>query len=104
MAGMRRDVAGLRWREVKLGSGQIAVRSHRASVNYRMVINDPKTVRSGVVIAIDDDLLAALRRHQADQKEGRLAWAQPGPTPATFFVREMASRTTLRPSSGCFAD
>ena len=70
--GMRRgEVAGLRWSDVNLSAGTIAVRSQRTTVDYKVVINDPKTTGSNATVAIADDLVDALRRHQLRQEQER---------------------------------
>jgi integrase len=81
--GMRRgEVAGLRWSDVNLLAGQIAVRNQRTTVDYRVVVNDPKTAGSAATVAIDADVIEALRQHRRRQKEERLlggeAWQETG--------------------------
>ena len=71
--GMRRgEVAGLRWKDVNLDAGRIAVRNQRTCVNHEVVTNDPKTSASSGTIAIDREVAAALRLHQLRRKEERL--------------------------------
>lgn len=64
-------------------------------MNGRIVTNDPKTSGSKGTIAIGPGLVAALGRHQANQKQDRLlvggAWQDSG----YVFVRE--DGTPLRP-------
>ena len=81
--GMRRgELAGLRWQDVNLRTGQIAVRIQRTTVNYDVVVNDPKTASSSGTVAIDAEVVEALRRHQRQQKSERLlmgeAWQDTG--------------------------
>jgi integrase len=70
--GMRRgEVAGLRWSDVNLETGTIAVRSQRTAINHAVVVNDPKTASSRAPVAIDADVIEALRRHRREQLEER---------------------------------
>ena len=71
--GMRRgEVAGLRWSDVNLSTGSIAVRSQRTTLDHAVVANDPKTPTSRAPVAIDADLVDALRCHQRQQMDERL--------------------------------
>ena len=81
--GMRRgEVAGLRWKDVNLGTGQVAVRHQLTCINGRVITGDPKTTSSTGTVAIDDRVVEALRRHRIAQQEERLAmgpaWANTG--------------------------
>ena len=71
--GLRRgEVAGLRWLDVNLTTGSIAVRSQRTTVDHAVVVNDPKTPTSRAPVAIDSDVVNALRRHERQQELERL--------------------------------
>jgi len=81
--GMRRgEVVGLRWKDVNLQTGQIAVRHQLTSMNGKVVSSDPKTSSSRATVAIDEVVVESLRRHRASQREERLfigpAWQDSG--------------------------
>jgi len=66
--GMRRgELLGLRWIDVDLEAGRVAVRQPRVVVDYAVHTSEPKTARSRRSIALDPATAAALREHQARQ-------------------------------------
>ena len=72
--GMRRGEAlGLRWADVDLGHGQLAVVNTLTTVNYRPILSTPKTKRSRRVIYLDPATVDVLRRHRALQQTERAA-------------------------------
>jgi integrase len=72
--GLRRGEAlGLRWGDVDLGAGRLAVRRALVSVGYEIRWSEPKTTASKRVVALDPGTVAALRSHRARQSEERLA-------------------------------
>lgn len=72
-AGMRRgELAGLRWSEVDLAAGTVAVTRQRTTANYRVIETEPKA-RSWRVIPIDTDVVDALRDHHDGQLKERKA-------------------------------
>ena len=85
--GMRRgEVAGLRWSDVNLSAGSIAVRSQRTTLDHEVVVNDPKTATSRAPVAIDSDVIHALRLHQQQQKEERHLMGQGWQDSGLVFV------------------
>lgn len=73
--GMRRgELAGLRWADVDLDAGVLAVRRSRVSVAYAVDESDPKTRSSRRTISLDPRVIAVLRAHRRGQLEERLAW------------------------------
>ncbi len=59
--GMRRGEAmGLRWCDVDLGRGQVAIRQTVVSHNYRIALSEPKTARGRRVVALDEYTVEAL--------------------------------------------
>lgn len=72
--GMRRgELLGLRWRDVDLDRGAVAVRgSLQKSFEGDLKIAAPKTPRSKRQIELSETALAALRRHRKKQTERRL--------------------------------
>lgn len=72
--GLRRgEVLGLRWADIDLDGGQLAVRRSRVLVDYQVVEGEPKSGRARTV-AIDEGTVAVLRRHRRAQLEERMAW------------------------------
>jgi integrase len=71
--GMRRgEVVGLRWDDVHLEGLRLQVRHSVTTAENKIVVDGPKTRRSRRSIALDDDTVAALRRHRRRQAEERL--------------------------------
>jgi integrase len=72
--GMRRGEAlGLRWGDVDLDAGRLAIRRALITVGYAVEWSEPKTDASGRVVALDPDTVRVLRAHRAEQLEERLA-------------------------------
>lgn len=73
--GMRRgEVLGLRWADVDLDAGRLAVRHTIGRVGGKVLAGEPKTAKSKRSIALDPGTVAVLRRHRIAQLEERLAW------------------------------
>jgi integrase len=88
-SGLRRgEVAGLRWDDLDLTDGALAVRRALVSVGYRVKVSEPKTAKSRRSVALDDMTVQALKSHQARQADEALAagalWQRTG----YVFVRE----------------
>lgn len=72
--GMRRgEVLGLRWRDVDLDAGELAVLQSLTTVGYELIFSTPKTARSRRVVFLDPDTVRELRSHRRRQREERLA-------------------------------
>ena len=72
--GMRRgEVLGLRWQDVDLDRGRLAVRQTVLSVAYEVVLGTPKTTRGRRSIALDPFTVTVLRAHQQKQEAERLS-------------------------------
>ncbi|MGZ6609009.1 MAG: tyrosine-type recombinase/integrase [Solirubrobacteraceae bacterium] len=70
--GMRRgEVLGLRWGDVDLDNGRLAVRQTLLSINYRLTFGTPKTARGRRLIALDRTTVEALREHRIGQRSTR---------------------------------
>lgn len=68
--GMRRGEAlGLRWRDVDLDAGQVAIRQTIVAVGYEVRLSSPKTARGRRVVALDAMTVAALREHRIARDE-----------------------------------
>jgi integrase len=66
--GMRRgELLGLRWIDVDLDAGRVAVRQPRVVIDHAVHASEPKTARSRRSVALDPATVAALREHQARQ-------------------------------------
>src|SRR4051812_19962244 len=73
--GMRRgELAGLRWADVDLDSGQIALRNTRVAVEHAVHEYEPKSRTSRRSVALDERVVTVLRAHRRRQLEERLAW------------------------------
>jgi integrase len=72
--GMRRgELLGLRWRDVDVDAGQLAVVQTRSVVGWRTVVAPPKTQRSRRTIYLDAHTVAILREHRQRQRAEQLA-------------------------------
>jgi integrase len=93
LAGLRRgELCGLRWSDVDLTAGTVAVAHNRVSVNGRPLdLDDPKTGHSARTLPLTPALTAALRRAQAAQKAERLALG-PDYGPGEHVVCDEAGR------------
>ncbi len=81
--GMRRGEAlGLRWEDIDFGAARLSVVQHVVVVRNRALIQEIKTPSSRRSIALYPDVVGALRKHAARQKEERLlvgpAWTDSG--------------------------
>lgn len=75
--GMRRgEILGLRWRDVDFVTGRVAVRQTITSVNYEIIVGEPKTSRGRRSIAIDSTTAKALRDHRKRQQSERKAMGE----------------------------
>lgn len=72
--GMRRgEVLGVRWQDLDLDAGTLAVRQTLLTVDYAIQFGTPKTARGRRQIALDKGTLAVLRSWKKRQAEERLA-------------------------------
>lgn len=74
MTGMRRgEVLGLRWHDVDLDAGRLAVRHTLVSVNYAIKDSTPKTHQART-IDLDERTVGQLRTHLQRQQSEPTAW------------------------------
>lgn len=70
--GLRRGEAlGLRWSDVDLDAGRLAVRQTLLAINSHMEFGEPKTARSRRTVDLDAGTVAVLRAHRKAQLEER---------------------------------
>jgi integrase len=73
--GLRRgELLGLRWVDVDLATGRIAVRHTRVMVDGKPAMAEPKTAKGRRSLALAPEVLQALRVHRAHQAAERLSW------------------------------
>ena len=72
--GLRRsELLGLRWSDVDLGAGNLAVRQVVALNGYKPFMAEPKTGKSRRVVALDPGTVKVLKAHRKTQLEERMA-------------------------------
>jgi len=87
--GVRRaEAAGLRWENVDLEAGAVAIVETRVSVNYKVLDSDPKTERGRRRIALDPETVRVLRDWRKVQLEERVAWGPAWTDTGYVFTRE----------------
>ena len=96
--GMRRgEILGLRWTDVDLELGRIAIRQTLIIINYKPTFSEPKTDRSRRSLRLDPATLAALKSWRARQLEERLAWGSAWTDTGLVFTGE--DGTLIHPQS-----
>jgi integrase len=86
--GLRRgEILGLRWGDLNLEAGQIAVRRARVAAGYKVNEVMPKSGR-GRTVALDAATCAVLHRWRIRQSEERLAWGGAWRDTGFVFTRE----------------
>jgi integrase len=98
MTGMRRGEAiGLRWSDVDLEGGRLAVRRALIPSGREVIVSEPKTIKGRRVIAIDPGTVEVLKAQAArqldEQKEWDEAWVESG------LVFTLENGTALDPES-----
>jgi integrase len=72
--GLRRgELLGLRWQDVDLANGRIAVRHTRVMVAGKPAMAEPKTAKGRRSLTLAPEVLDALRAHRAQQAAERLS-------------------------------
>jgi integrase len=73
MTGMRRgEVLGLRWADVDLEAGRLAIVQTVIAVKHAVSFGTPKTAKGRRAVALDGGTVAILRDHRRQQLEQRL--------------------------------
>jgi integrase len=86
--GARRgELAGLRWDDIDLDTGTVAIRRNRVPVNWQVEEGTPKSRRARV-IDIDPSTVGMLRRWRRAQLEERMAWGEAWTDSGYVFTRE----------------
>lgn len=86
--GLRRaELAGLRWEDVDLDAGRLAVRRGLVSVDYRLLESSTKSGKVRVV-ELDSETVASLRVHRRRQAEEHLALGSAYEDGGLVFARE----------------
>ena len=89
ITGVRRgEAAGLRWENVDMEKGTVAITETRVSVNYKVVESDPKTSHGRRRIALDPETVQVLREWRKRQLEERMAWGPAWQETGYVFTRE----------------
>lgn len=71
--GMRRgEVLGLRWTNLDLAAGRIAVRQSLVALHGELIFSPPKTARGRRNVALDERTVAVLRAHRKAVLEDRM--------------------------------
>jgi integrase len=87
--GLRRaEVAGLRWSDIDLAAGTIAVRSTRVAVDFEVVVSEPKTAKGRRSVALDGLTVQVLRAHRKAQLVERVRAGPVWHDTGFVFVRE----------------
>jgi integrase len=84
--GMRRgELLGLRWADVDLQEGRIAIRHTLVMVDGKPAMAEPKTAKGRRSLALAPEVLETLWVHRAHQAAERLSWG-PGYTDSGLVV------------------
>lgn len=79
--GMRRgELLGLRWVDVDLNEGRIAIRHTLVMVDGKPAMAEPKTAKGRRSLTLAPEVLDMLRAYRAQQAAERLSWAPTTPT------------------------
>jgi integrase len=102
LTGMRRGEAlGLRWADVDLEAGRIAVRRALVPVGRGVIVSEPKTARGKRSIALDPETVEVLKAQAARQLEEQQrskTWTDTG----LVFTREDGEALHPEVASRCF--
>jgi integrase len=92
MTGLRRgEVLGLRWADVDLTRGRLAVRQTYVSIDGVAQFSEPKTPRSRRTVDLDPETVEVLTSWQVQQEAERDAWGSAWRDHDLVFTREDGS-------------
>ncbi len=98
MTGMRRgEVLGVRWSDVDLETGRLAVRQTLVAVAYEICLSTPKSHQSRV-IDLDTHTCDQIRLHDERQRAARVAWG-PGYRSGNDLVFTREDGSPIHPHS-----
>jgi integrase len=101
--GMRRgEVVGLRWTDVDLDLGRLAIVQTHVLVDRQVIVSEPKTAKGRRTVALDATTLTALRQHRKRQLEERLALGEAWQDTGLVFTHEDGSGINPRLFSSWF--
>lgn len=87
--GMRRgEAVGLRWEDVNLKSGRVAIRQSIVAVSYQVEISTPKSAKGRRSVALDRATVKLLQAWKAQQQRERLACGPGWTDSGLVFTRE----------------
>lgn len=92
-SGLRRgELAGLRWSDIDLTTGQLIVRRQRKSISYRVIESDAKSnAGQDRVVMLGERTLTGLKQWQVQQDTERRAWGSAYHDQGYVFTREDGS-------------
>ena len=103
--GMRRgELLGLRWADVDLNGGRIAIRHTLVMVDGKPAMAEPKTAKGRRSLTLAPEVLDALRAHRAHQAAEvpttpTRAWSSPPRTAGSCTRRRSRACSFARPSA-----
>ncbi len=90
--GTRRgEVLGLRWQDIDFDRRRLSIRQTIISIDYQVVISEPKTARGRRSVALDSGTVTALRAHRAAQNQQKLKLGEAYQDLGLVFCRENGS-------------
>jgi integrase len=89
-SGLRRgELAGLRWSDIDLSTGQLVVRQQRKSVSYQVIESDAKSdAGQDRVVMLGERTLTGLKEWRAEQDAEREEWGSAYHDQGYVFTRE----------------
>lgn len=91
--GMRRgEVLGLRWEDIDLKRGRLAVRQTAVAIGYEVHLAEPKTSAGRRSVSLDGMTVAALKGHRTRQAEERLTAGPEWNESDAVFTNERGDR------------
>ncbi len=89
MTGLRRGEAlGLKWEDVDMETGRLAVRRSLTSVNYMITVSEPKTKKGRRTVPLDAATMAVMRAQAVRQLDEQKRWGEAWVDAGYCFTRE----------------